>query len=121
MRVLTSGMKAALNGVPSLSILDGWWIEGNVEGVTGWAIGDSWEAESNPAKETASLYDKLERVILPMYYTRPIEFAKVRRSVIALNGSFYNAQRMVFQYFENAYVAEEESVSNAAEKGSCAI
>jgi len=114
----TSGMKAALNGVPSLSILDGWWIEGNVEGVTGWAIGDSWEAESNPAEETASLYDKLERVILPMYYTRPIEFAKVRRSVIALNGSFYNAQRMVFQYVENAYVAEEESVSNAAEKGS---
>jgi starch phosphorylase len=117
----TSGMKAALNGVPSLSILDGWWIEGNVEGVTGWAIGDSWEAESNPAEETASLYDKLERVILPMYYTRPIEFAKVRRSVIALNGSFYNAQRMVFQYVENAYVAEEESVSNAAGKGSCAI
>jgi starch phosphorylase len=117
----TSGMKAALNGVPSLSILDGWWIEGNVEGVTGWAIGDSWEAESNPAEETASLYDKLERVILPMYYTRPIEFAKVRRSVIALNGSFYNAQRMVFQYVENAYVAEEKSVSNAAEKGSCAI
>jgi starch phosphorylase len=114
-------MKAALNGVPSLSILDGWWIEGNVEGVTGWAIGDSWEAESNPAEETASLYDKLERVILPMYYTRPIEFAKVRRSVIALNGSFYNAQRMVFQYVENAYVAEEESVNNAAEKGSCAI
>jgi len=117
----TSGMKAALNGVPSLSILDGWWIEGNVEGVTGWAIGDSWEAESNPAEETASLYDKLERVILPMYYTRPIEFAKVRRSVIALNGSFYNAQRMVFQYVENAYVAEEECVSDAVEKGSCVI
>jgi starch phosphorylase len=100
----TSGMKAALNGVPSLSILDGWWIEGNVEGVTGWAIGDSWETESNPAKETASLYDKLERVVLPMYYTRPIEFAKVMRSVIALNGSFYNAQRMLSQYVENAYV-----------------
>jgi starch phosphorylase len=117
----TSGMKAALNGVPSLSILDGWWIEGNVEGVTGWAIGDSWEVESNSAEETASLYDKLERVILPMYYTRPIEFAKVMRSAIALNGSFYNAQRMVFQYVENAYVAEEESVSNAVEKGSGAI
>jgi starch phosphorylase len=103
----TSGMKAALNGVPSLSILDGWWIEGNVEGVTGWAIGDGWEAVSNPAEEISSLYDKLERVILPMYYAMPIEFAKVRRSAIALNGSFYNAQRMVFQYVENAYVAEE--------------
>jgi starch phosphorylase len=114
----TSGMKAALNGVPSLSILDGWWIEGNVEGVT--AIIGIWR-ESNPAKEIASLYDKLEYVILPMYYTRPIEFAKVMRSAIALNGSFYNAQRMVFQYVENAYVAEEESVSDAEEKGSCAI
>jgi starch phosphorylase len=117
----TSGMKAALNGVPSLSILDGWWIEGHVEGVTGWAFGDSCEPESDPAKEIASLYDKLEYVILPMYYTQTIEFTKVRRSAIALNGSFYNAQRMVFQYVENAYVAEEESVSNAVEKGSCAI
>ena len=117
----TSGMEAALNGVPSLSSLDGWWIEGNVEGVTGWDIGDSWEAESNPAEEIASLYDKLERVILPMYYTRPIEFAKVRRPAIAFNGSFYNAQRMVFQYVDNAYVAEEESVSNTVKKGGCAI
>jgi hypothetical protein len=81
----------------------------------------SWEVESNPAKEIASLYDKLEYVILPMYHTRPIEFAKVRRSAIALDGSFYNAQRMVFQYVENAYVAEEECVSNAVEKGSCSI
>lgn len=104
----TSGMKAALNGVPSLSILDGWWLEGHVEGVTGWAIGDSWEPESNPAKEIASLYDKLEYIILPMYYMRPIEFAKVRRSAIALNGSFYNAERVVFQYLENAYITEEE-------------
>jgi starch phosphorylase len=114
----TSGMKAALNGVPSLSILDGWWIEGHAEGVTGWAIGESWEVESNPAKEIASLYDKLERIILPMYYTRPIEFAKVMRSAIALNGSFYNAQRMLFQYVEHAYVAEEECVSDAVGKGS---
>ena len=71
----TSGMKAALNGVPSLSVLDGWWIEGHVEGVTGWSIGDDWEAESNPAKEIASLYDKLEYVILPMFYGRPTAFA----------------------------------------------
>ena len=103
----TSGMKAALNGVPSLSILDGWWIEGHVEGVTGWAVGESWEPESNSAKETASLYDKLEYAILPMYYSRPIEFAKVRRSAIALNGSFYNAERMAFQYLENGYIAKE--------------
>jgi starch phosphorylase len=99
----TSGMKAALNGVPSLSVLDGWWIEGHVEGVTGWSIGDDWEPESNPDKETASLYDKLEYVILPMFYGRATAYAAVMRSVIALNASFFNAQRMMLQYLENAY------------------
>jgi starch phosphorylase len=99
----TSGMKAALNGVPSLSVLDGWWIEGHVEGVTGWSIGDDWEAESNPDKEIASLYDKLEYVILPLFYGRPAAFAEMMRSVIALNASFFNAQRMLLQYAENAY------------------
>src|SRR6202011_2324407 len=55
----TSGMKAAVNGVPSLSILDGWWIEGHAEGATGWAIGDESEPESDTPGEVASLYDKL--------------------------------------------------------------
>ncbi|MBI4214347.1 MAG: alpha-glucan family phosphorylase [Chloroflexi bacterium] len=99
----TSGMKAALNGVPSLSILDGWWIEGHVEGVTGWSISDYAGPESRPEEEIMSLYDKLEFVILPLYYERPLEFAKVMRSCVALNGSFFNAQRMVLQYVENAY------------------
>ena len=99
----TSGMKAALNGVPSLSVLDGWWIEGHVEGVTGWSIGDSAGPESNQEEEIASLYDKLEFLILPMYYDRPLEFARIMRSSVALNGSFFNAQRMVLQYVENAY------------------
>jgi starch phosphorylase len=99
----TSGMKAALNGVPSLSVLDGWWIEGHVEGVTGWSIGDDWEPESDSSKEVASLYDKLEYVILPMFYGRPTAFANVMRSAIALNASFFNAQRMMLQYLENAY------------------
>ncbi len=96
----TSGMKAALNGVPSLSVLDGWWIEGHIEGFTGWAIGGS---DGNPAEELASLYGKLEWVILPMFYGRPIAYAEVRRSAIALNGSFFNTQRMVSQYVANAY------------------
>ncbi|MGQ9573395.1 MAG: alpha-glucan family phosphorylase [Dehalococcoidia bacterium] len=99
----TSGMKAAINGVPSLSVLDGWWIEGHVEGVTGWSIGDSWEGESNPDKESESLYDKLEYLILPTFYNRPAAYAQVMRSAIALNGSFFNAQRMISQYVENAY------------------
>ena len=101
----TSGMKAALNGVPSLSVLDGWWIEGNVEGVTGWAVGDTWEAESDPARETSSLYDKLEQVIVPMFYQRPDDWGRVMRWAIAINGSYYNAQRMLLQYLNNAYVS----------------
>ena len=94
----TSGMKAALNGVPSLSVLDGWWIEGHVEGITGWSVegGDS-------SSEIASLYDKLERVILPQFYGRPLGFAEVMRSAISLNGSFFNTQRMVSQYLNHAY------------------
>lgn len=100
----TSGMKAALNGVPSLSILDGWWVEGHVEGVTGWSIGESDEPESDSFKEIASLYDKLEHVIVPMFYKQPEAYTMVMRSTIALNGSFYNAQRMMFQYMKNAYI-----------------
>src|SRR6266849_6432123 len=64
----TSGMKAALNGVPSLSVLDGWWIEGRIEGVTGWAIGDGERQESDRSPVVSSLYDKLELVILPLFY-----------------------------------------------------
>jgi starch phosphorylase len=103
----TSGMKAALNGVPSLSILDGWWIEGHVEGVTGWAIGEGREDGGDHSSEVSSLYDKLERVVLPLFYQRPDAFAEVRRSAIALNGSFFNTQRMVFQYLRNAYYGAE--------------
>ncbi|HEY3118562.1 MAG TPA: alpha-glucan family phosphorylase [Chloroflexota bacterium] len=101
----TSGMKASLNGVPSFSVLDGWWIEGHVEGVTGWSIGDEAGPESQPEEEVASLYEKLEFIILPMLYERPMEYAKVMRASIALNGSFFNAQRMLLQYIENAYLA----------------
>jgi starch phosphorylase len=99
----TSGMKAALNGVPSFSVLDGWWVEGHIEGVTGWSIGDLNTPENDSAAEAASLYDKLERVILPLYYREPDKFAQVMRSAIALNGSFFNTQRMVSQYLKNAY------------------
>ena len=99
----TSGMKAAMNGVPSLSVLDGWWIEGHFEDVTGWSIGNSWEPEPDPPKESIALYDKLEYV-MAMYYGRPSTFAGVMRSAIAVNGAFFNAQRMVSQYLENAYL-----------------
>jgi len=74
-----------------------------VEGVTGWAVGDSWRVASDPAREATSLYDKLEQEVLPLYYQRPEDFDIVRRYCIALNGSFFNAQRMVQQYVANAY------------------
>jgi len=99
----TSGMKAALNGVPSLSVLDGWWVEGHIEGVTGWSIGDANTTENDSVAESLSLYEKLEHVILPLYYKDPDNFAQVMRSAIALNGSFFNTQRMISQYVRNAY------------------
>jgi starch phosphorylase len=99
----TSGMKAALNGVPSFSVPDGWWLEGHVEGKTGWAIGHDGEWIDDPTTEIASLYQKLEHVIVPMFYGQPAEYAEVMRSAIALNGSFFNAQRMLTQYVSNAY------------------
>jgi len=98
----TSGMKAALNGVPSFSVVDGWWAEGHIEGVTGWSIGSSELAE-DPSIEIANLYDKLEREIVPMFYGRPNRYMEVMRYTIALNGSFFNTQRMVLQYVTNAY------------------
>jgi starch phosphorylase len=114
----TSGMKAAMNGVPSLSTLDGWWVEGCFDGVTGWEIADSEDAfaKSAPkkgakgkkgevagAKAAEGLYECLENVILPLYDKHDAGFAKVRRGSIALNGSFFNTERMVLQYAHHAY------------------
>ncbi|MFN0122169.1 MAG: alpha-glucan family phosphorylase [Blastocatellia bacterium] len=108
----TSGMKAAINGVPSLSVPDGWWIEGCVEGVTGWAIGaDGRGADASPDSpaDAAALYDKLERVIVPLFQHDREGFLNVMLHAIALNGSFFNAHRMVKQYVLNAY-AQPSSV-----------
>ncbi len=100
----TSGMKAALNGVPSLSVLDGWWLEGHVEGVTGWSAANYRGAPDDDSSVAHAIYDKLERVVVPLFYDRPKEYAGVRRSAIALNGSYFNTQRMVLQYARNAYL-----------------
>jgi starch phosphorylase len=100
-------MKAAMNGVPSFSVVDGWWAEGLIEGVTGWAIGSSELAE-DPSIEVAALYDKLEREIVPMFYGRPNRYTEIMRNSIALNGSFFNTQRMLLQYISNAYKMSRE-------------
>ena len=102
----TSGMKAALNGVPSLSVLDGWWLEGCIEGITGWAIGANHrglDVHDDRAQDAAALYDKLEQVILPLFYGDRQGFLSVMRHAIALNGSFFNTQRMMQQYVVKAY------------------
>jgi starch phosphorylase len=104
----TSGMKAALNGVPSLSVLDGWWIEGCAEDVTGWAIDDG----ENDAAEAASLYDKLEMKIAPLY-ARPSAWARMQQHCIAMNGSFFNTDRMLAQYFANAYFPDAPAIDES--------
>jgi starch phosphorylase len=98
----TSGMKAAHNGVPSFSTLDGWWIEGHIEGVTGWSIGGS--AAATPAGDAEDLLRKLEALILPMFYFRRDSWIDVMRHTIALNASYFNTHRMVQQYVTNAYL-----------------
>ncbi|MDP3936848.1 MAG: alpha-glucan family phosphorylase [Deltaproteobacteria bacterium] len=103
----TSGMKAALNGVPSLSILDGWWIEGHIEGITGWAIADHGSEPASPADESERdaeyLYRKLENLVVPLYYQDREAFVDVMRHAMAINGSFFHTQRMVAEYVLKAY------------------
>jgi len=99
-------MKASLNGVPNLSVLDGWWIEGHIEGLTGWSIGEPPRGEGkerNFAEDAASLYEKLEQVILPLYYQDRERFIDVMIHSMAINGSFFNTQRMMHEYVVDAY------------------
>lgn len=97
----TSGMKAALNGIPSFSVLDGWWHEGHIEGLTGWSIGDN--DGSDEAAEVTTLYEKLEKTIIPIFYHHNDHFLEIMRHCIAINGSFFNTHRMIQQYVLNAY------------------
>jgi len=100
----TSGMKAAHNGIPSLSILDGWWIEGCIEGFTGWSIGSACDIESIDQEDAASLYDKLQNTVIPIYYKNRGKWINIMRHSIAMNASFFNTQRMVLQYVLHAYL-----------------
>jgi starch phosphorylase len=98
----TSGMKAALNGVPSLSVLDGWWMEGCIEGVTGWEIGGT-----DSSQDARSLYDKLENVVLPAFHgskADPAPWVRVMKGAISKNGSYFNSHRMMRRYSTEAYL-----------------
>jgi starch phosphorylase len=98
----TSGMKAAHNGVPSLSVLDGWWCEGRIEDVTGWGIGDATSAADDD-RDAGELLRTLEERVVPLFAGPRERWAALMRSTVALNASFFNAHRMVQEYVIQAY------------------
>jgi starch phosphorylase len=99
----TSGMKAALNGVPSLSVLDGWWIEGCIEGRTGWAIGALQSENGQGYWDALDLYEKLSENILPHFQQQRDLYGDIMRHTIALNGAFFTSERMLQSYIARAY------------------
>ena len=96
----TSGMKAALNGVLNFSVLDGWWIEGWVEGVTGWAI----EGHPPGGGDASALLDKLQSVVLPLYYNDRARWIWMMKQSISKIGAAFNSQRMMRRYATEAYM-----------------
>ncbi len=106
----TSGMKAAHNGVPNFSVLDGWWIEGHIEGFTGWSIGpyhsgnNFSEGSQDNAKDAGDLYDKLENIILPTYYTDRHRWIRIMQNAIGKNAYYFNSHRMMRRYVTEAYI-----------------
>ncbi|MFN9992437.1 MAG: alpha-glucan family phosphorylase [Phycisphaerales bacterium] len=100
----TSGMKAALNGVPSLSVADGWWPEGCIEGLTGWSIpARQDDAQARDDADAASLYATLDRSILPLYIQDRDQWTRIGMHAVALNGTYFNTHRMVREYSERMY------------------
>jgi len=98
----TSGMKAAFNGVPQFSVLDGWWVEGCLEGVTGWAVGE--DAPTANGHDAMALYDKLENVILPLWYEDRAGWISVMKGAISKNAAYFNSHRMMRRYATEAYL-----------------
>ena len=98
----TSGMKAAFNGVPQLSVLDGWWLEGCIEGITGWSIGNA--SDSPNGNDGPSLYEKLEQKVLPLYAENRRGWIAVMKGAIGKNASYFNSHRMMRRYATEAYI-----------------
>lgn len=88
----TSGMKAAHNGVPQLSSLDGWWHEGYIKGKTGWVF-----------IKNKNIYNLLAKEIIPLYYNNRQAWQKIMRNCLAINASFFNTDRMLKEYIQKAY------------------
>jgi len=104
----TSGMKAALNGVPNFSILDGWWIEGHIEGVTGWSIGpaptESSVHENHAESDIDDLYAKLEKIIIPTFYDNRPQWIRIMKNAIGKNAYYFNTHAMLRRYVTEAYI-----------------
>ena len=104
----TSGMKAAHNGVVNFSVLDGWWIEGHIEGYTGWSIGpkpeESTLSESNYSADVEDLYYKLEKIIIPTYYKDRKTWIRMMQNAIGKNAYYFNTHRMMRRYVTEAYI-----------------
>jgi starch phosphorylase len=94
-------MKAALNGVLNLSVLDGWWLEGWIEGETGWAIGKDVEDSGSQGQ---ALYDKLEQTVLPLWYGDRAGWIRMMRESMSKIASRFNSQRMMRRYASEAYL-----------------
>jgi len=99
----TSGMKAALNGALNLSVLDGWWLEACIEGVTGWGIGRDATA-SGGGEHAAELYGKLEEVVLPLYHRDRARWIWMMKQAISKIGAHFTSQRMMRRYASEAYL-----------------
>jgi starch phosphorylase len=104
----TSGMKAAHNGVVNFSVLDGWWIEGCIEGVTGWAIGASPEAaiedEERRRQERDDIVNKLKYLIIPKFYDEGDAWIELMKNSIGKVAYYFNTDRMMRRYITDAYL-----------------
>ncbi len=100
----TSGMKACHNGVPNFSVLDGWWIEGHIEGITGWSIGPSADVPADPSRDADDLYHKLENILVPTYYNDRRGWIKIMENAISKNAYYFNTHRMMRLYVTEAYI-----------------
>jgi starch phosphorylase len=104
----TSGMKAAHNGVMNFSVLDGWWIEGHIEGFTGWSIGPSptetMLIDNMDTKDADDLYNKLEYTIIPLFYNDRHGWIRMMQNAIGKNAYYFNSHRMMRRYVTDAYI-----------------
>jgi len=99
----TSGMKAAMNGVLNLSVLDGWWPEGCRHGVNGWQVGGGYEGPDADRVDSESLYRTLKREVLPVYYRGRAKWVRMMRASIAMASKKFSAARMVSEYYRRLY------------------